>query len=272
MAMNPRLLRPRASDRLLLDDFSGARAAFSLRKLQAGHTTAVVRVRRSNDNAEADFTADEVSSGALASWVGSGNDGRVRTWYDQTGNSRHAEQATSTSQPLLVESGSLVTAFAGRPALKFVEPASGNGEFLRMPGAIAGLSRLDSYGAIDTTDSNFVLFTGVPGNTPFFGVGQTSSGSAAQADAGSPVYYANGLAVTATRGGVQAGFTNKVVFAVLEANTTNAGWSNTNASFCGWGAGFAFAGFAAELVFWDFDTSGIRSGIEKNINRYLKVF
>jgi hypothetical protein len=42
----------------------------------------------------------------------------VSTWYDQSGNNRHATQTTSGSQPLIVSSGSLVTSSA-KPALRF---------------------------------------------------------------------------------------------------------------------------------------------------------
>ena len=99
----------------LLDAYPGAAAAYSLRQLQSG-SYPVVRVRRDNDDAEQDFTATEVSDGTLAAWVGAGNNGLVRTWYDQSGNTRHMEQATSTSQPQIVVSGTLVTE-NGKPAL-----------------------------------------------------------------------------------------------------------------------------------------------------------
>ena len=56
-------------------------AAYSLRSLTGGDPK-VVRVRRSNDNSEQDFTVSEINSGALVSFVGSGNDGFVQTWYD----------------------------------------------------------------------------------------------------------------------------------------------------------------------------------------------
>jgi hypothetical protein len=42
----------------------------------------------------------------------------VSTWYDQSGNNRHATQTTSSRQPLIVSSGSLVTE-NGKPALSF---------------------------------------------------------------------------------------------------------------------------------------------------------
>ena len=89
-----------------------AAAAYSLRSLTGGDPK-VVRVRRdtdggAGDNDEQDFTASEVSSGALAAFVGSGNDGFVETWYDQSGNSNDAVQATAGSQPKIVNAGALV--------------------------------------------------------------------------------------------------------------------------------------------------------------------
>jgi len=54
----------------LLDNYAGAAAAYSLRKL-ARNTTSVVRVRRSSDNAEKDFTAGEAANGTLTDWVNS---------------------------------------------------------------------------------------------------------------------------------------------------------------------------------------------------------
>ena len=90
-----------------------AAAAYSLRSLTGGDPK-VVRVRRdtdggAGDNDEQDFTASEVSSGALAAFVGSGNDGFVETWYDQSGNSKDATQATASLQPKIVNAGSLLT-------------------------------------------------------------------------------------------------------------------------------------------------------------------
>ena len=89
-----------------------AKAAYSLRSLTGGDPK-VVRVRRdtgggAGDNDEEDFTASGIFSGALVDFVGSGNDGFVDTWYDQSGNGNDAEQATAANQPKIVSSGSLV--------------------------------------------------------------------------------------------------------------------------------------------------------------------
>jgi hypothetical protein len=100
----------------LIDTFAGAAAAYSLRQLRTGNTN-VVRVRRSSDNTESDFTAAQVSDGSLATFCGAGN-GFVRTWYDQSGNGRNAGNPVTGEQPQIVSSGSLVTE-GGKPAVQF---------------------------------------------------------------------------------------------------------------------------------------------------------
>jgi hypothetical protein len=52
----------------LLNQYPGAAVAYSLRKLSSAVSN-VVRVRRSSDNAEQDFTAADVSNGTLVDWV-----------------------------------------------------------------------------------------------------------------------------------------------------------------------------------------------------------
>lgn len=90
----------------LLNQYPGAAAAYSLRKL-SGAVSNVVRVRRASDNDEKDFTASQVSDGTLESFCGVG-DGFVETWYDQSGNGNDATQSVAGSQPKIVDGGSLV--------------------------------------------------------------------------------------------------------------------------------------------------------------------
>ena len=115
---NGMVITGREADPLLLDSYSGAAAAYSLRQLSWAYGGPVVRVRRDNNNAEQDFTATEVSDGTLAAWVGAGNDGFVRNWYDQSGNNRNAGQGTNARQPRLVINGAVVTA-NGTPSIDF---------------------------------------------------------------------------------------------------------------------------------------------------------
>lgn len=90
----------------LLDEYGGASAAYSLRNLSST-TTNVVRVRRSSDNAEQNFTSNEITDGTLTVFTGV-NDGFVTTWYDQSGNSNDATELTAINQPKMVDNGVLI--------------------------------------------------------------------------------------------------------------------------------------------------------------------
>lgn len=111
---------------LLLDLYPSAAAAYSLRKLKTDVAN-VVRVRRSSDNTEADFTATEVADGTLTAWVGAGSTGYVRTWYDQSGNSANAQQTSTSVQPVIVSAGSLVLT-SGKPSISL----NGN-QYMNLP-------------------------------------------------------------------------------------------------------------------------------------------
>lgn len=93
---------------LLLDTYSGAAAAYSLRKLRNGYTGSAIRVRNSS-NSEADigFVNNVLDTASLLTHCGSG-DGFVKTWYDQSGNGRNATQSTAANQPQIVSSGSVI--------------------------------------------------------------------------------------------------------------------------------------------------------------------
>lgn len=92
----------------LLDQFPEASAAYSLRYLSSSYAGDVVLVRRSSDNTELGFTPNEIADGTLTEWTGA-NNGFVKTWYDQSGNNMDATQTTTTLQPQIVSSGSLIT-------------------------------------------------------------------------------------------------------------------------------------------------------------------
>lgn len=81
-----------------------ASAAYSLRKLLAAYVGSAVNIRRSSDNATQDIGFDgsgNFDTASFSSFIGAGS-GFVTKWYDQSGNSRDAVQATTTKQPQLV--------------------------------------------------------------------------------------------------------------------------------------------------------------------------
>jgi len=101
----------------LLDDYPNiAGNSYSLRNLTST-TTNVIRVRRSSDNAEQDFTATDITDGTLTTFCGLGQDGFVVKWYDQTG-SDDLKNATALQQPKIVEGGFVILE-NGKPCVKF---------------------------------------------------------------------------------------------------------------------------------------------------------
>ena len=90
----------------LLDDYSGAAGAYSLRLLSSTYSGNAIKVRRASDNTEQDigFSNNELDTSSLETFC-SGTDGFVTTWYDQSGNSYNITQATAADQPKIVSSG-----------------------------------------------------------------------------------------------------------------------------------------------------------------------
>jgi hypothetical protein len=104
----------------LLDTYSGAAAAYSLRRLSIAYTGSAIRVRRSvGSPSEIDigFSGEDLDVATLESFC-SGTNGFVTTWYDQSGNGRDATQTTAIFQPQIVNAGSVILD-NGKAALKF---------------------------------------------------------------------------------------------------------------------------------------------------------
>jgi len=101
----------------LLDDYPNIGGnSYSLRNLTST-TTNVIRVRRSGDNTEQDFSASDITDGTLATFCAVGQDGFVVKWYDQTG-SDDLKNATALEQPKIVESGFVILE-NGKPCVSF---------------------------------------------------------------------------------------------------------------------------------------------------------
>jgi hypothetical protein len=105
----------------LLDTYSGAAAAYSLRLLDSTYTGDAIRVRRASDNTEQDIGFDvngDLDTSALTTFC-TGTDGFVKTWYDQSGNAKDATQSTTANQPKIYDSSTGVILDNSMPALSF---------------------------------------------------------------------------------------------------------------------------------------------------------
>jgi hypothetical protein len=104
----------------LLDTYTSAAAAYSLRKLRSAYTGNAIRVRRSSDNTETNIgfsSSFGLDTTTLSSFC-SGTNGFVTTWYDQSGNGRNATQTTAANQPQIVSSGTVIN-LNGKPIVTF---------------------------------------------------------------------------------------------------------------------------------------------------------
>jgi hypothetical protein len=103
----------------LLDTYSGAAAAYSLRLLDSTYTGALINVW--NGTSYADIYPNvfgELDTVALAAHCGS-NDGFIRYWYDQSGNSVTVSQTTTANMPKIYDGTTGVVTDNGKPAVLF---------------------------------------------------------------------------------------------------------------------------------------------------------
>ena len=94
----------------------GASGAYSFRDIGADGGP-VVHVTRSSDQVRQDFTATEITNGTLEAFIGAGNNGTIKRWYDQSGNGLYLNAPSDVArEPTLVSNGTLIRD-NGKPAL-----------------------------------------------------------------------------------------------------------------------------------------------------------
>ena len=102
----------------LLDTYSGAAAAYSLRLLDSSYVGSAVEVYNGSSYADIGFNVfGELDTVALAAHCGS-NDGFVSKWYDQAG-SNDATQTTTANMPKIYDGTTGVVTENGKPACDF---------------------------------------------------------------------------------------------------------------------------------------------------------
>jgi hypothetical protein len=140
------------SQPLLLDVYTGAAAAYSLRKRRTAYTGSAIRVRRSNDNTEQDigFVGVDLDTASLKTFVGAGNNGFVTIWYDQSGNTgRNATQTTAFNQPRIVTAGT-VERIAGYPSIFF----DGSNDFLSIAAFQSSTGTYSTFGVVRSNSNH----------------------------------------------------------------------------------------------------------------------
>lgn len=290
IAANTYLFESNQTPSFLLNTYTGAAAAYSLRKLRSAYTGACIRVRRTVNPAEMDIGFDtngNLNTVQLLNFVGSGN-GFVTTWYDQSGNTNNATETTGTAQPQIVSNGSVIyDSVQNIAGLRF----DGIGQQLGVPdNATLDLNQHSFFAVLSA-------FTGGnTGNVPFakrssaeysydFAISRATGNSFYGINsnvnrpsvifnfigAGSVLHYGNYDQINIS---LAYNSTSTVNVASVDAVT-----NSSVPFFIGRrGAGFNtsdtghFLGLITELILYSSEQSANRAAIETNINNYYNIY
>jgi hypothetical protein len=257
---------------LLLDAYSGAAIAYSLRKLRSAYSGSAIRVRRSSDNAEQDFgfVSDVLDTASLITFCGAGN-GFVTTWYDQSTNANNATQATAANQAQIVSSGAIIT-----------DPITGK---------ISATWTADNYTISNVAVTQNMLMSAVVNRTAtnnnLFIFGSTSSTPSLYAwgNTGNATTRISGETVTHESGNTTTGA--YIMSALRDSSNIAKAWRNTTALATGLASGgigiVNFTRFGTtsatpmtarcvEAIFWNNDKESSRADIVTNQNDYWEVY
>jgi hypothetical protein len=270
---------------LILDTYPNAAAAYSLRKLRIAYTGSAIRVSRSSDNAESDIgfnTDGSLNTTTLSSFVGSSN-GRIATWYDQSGNARNATQSTAGNQPLIVLAGTLYT-LNGKPSVYWDKVSSqylitsNFASAISQPISTYTVSKIASLGTSaaviydSSTTTGFALLHGgntepSPGTNNLFINSGASIGIEATVVATKLVSVLNNTINT-----------NVFVNGVQKVTNQNVGSNSLggitigNLRPLGYYNVYSFYGWISELVFYPSLQTANNTGIETNINSFYSIY
>jgi hypothetical protein len=255
------------------DAYGGVTAYYSLRKFTEAETLNAIRVRRSSDDTEQDIGFDsngDLDSTALLAFVGTGgtDNGYVTKWYDQSGNGNDAINADASEQPLVVSGGTLVEENSK--------------------------AAIDFDGVDDKL--GFTSNLNIGGSPSIIGVLNTAAGDIAWRAGGSDYWYFQTSQLLRYRNGdFDASWTNSDGLPVMTGsqklvatykNSTSVELAVDGTSIATKSSGTGTDGFFnnigsnllnidgvwQELIIFDSNQSGNRTGIETNINDHFDIY
>jgi hypothetical protein len=260
-----------ASPDKLLDTYTGAAAAYSVRLLDKDYTGYCMKVRRASDDAEADIGFDsngDLDTSAIATHCGA-SAGYCSVWYDMSGNGNNATQSTTTQQPQIYNGTAVITE-NGKPALQ-----------------------LDSTDQLNFTSDDISSFfivsapTNLNVGTVNVAVGLSSAlrGVAVAGDSGSRQARAFTNSGTLNMTGIGVSLDQSLVDYVTTGTTGKLRYNAANevsgsaqditVDTLGGAEGLtnrSLNGNLQEVLMWDTNQDSNRSGIASDINTYFSIY
>jgi hypothetical protein len=283
------ILAKSSTNPLLLDVYSGAVAAYSLRKLRNAYNGYAVRVVKFPDQSSMDIGFDTNGNfdvNSLNTFLGSAFYASISIWYDQSGNGYNATQTTFGNQPYIRYNGVNNTL---------------NGKIILSTNITNGLRCLETPISnlqnrpisIITSGKISALANNAYGNTSFYigGTSNAGGGSRYEMVAADTGYYSQ-IRGTSTSI-LQSSFSNNAFINQAHFNSTiltsrfngtdnstsinDSGQFSTSSNFVLMSAPSNQSLFSAnigmfETIFYLNDKTNDRIGIENNINTYYAIY
>tara|TARA_R110000782_G_scaffold266611_1_gene361299 strand:- start:127 stop:918 length:792 start_codon:yes stop_codon:yes gene_type:complete len=248
----------------LLDLFPNPRVAFSLQKLKPT-TTYVVRVRRSSDNLEQNFSPEQITNGTLTTFCGSGI-GFVTVWYGQNSNNDNVSNSEASKQPKIVVDGNLVMQ-GGKASILFKDSLLFNATItISQPMITFSVIKLDVN---DGTNQYYMANTS--GSLTVTGKFQQNWGN----------FFGSGLVGTIvnTNNNLQTLIVNSTTSELFINNVSNTSGDIGTRDFNGFvigsgigGSGSYWNGKIQELIIYPNSQIFNRNAINTEINKYYKIY
>ena len=271
------------SSDLLLDTYTGATAAYSVRKLDKDYTGSCMRVREDSGDTETDIGFDsngDLDTSAIATHCGSAN-GYVVTWYDQAnigGTANNVTQGTSGSQPQIYNGTAVITE-NGKPAVTFnsdklVKSSITNTDICTTNAhtSVTVFNDTSSSGfkGVWGTDDRVIDFVTRLGNTNWqYSYGSSSTPELRGYNAAASDYNTQNLSTVfkdSTNGYWR--LNGSQIDTSSGGTTVNTGTTNLE---LGESVGLAFTGNLQEVIIWPTDNYNNRTGIESDIMTYFSI-
>ena len=262
---------------LLLDTYSGAAAAYSLRKLSATYTGNAIRVRidtAGNPEYNIGFVNNELDVATLEGYCTGGLNAYVMTWYDQSGNANDATQTTAANQPKIVSSGSLLL-MNSKPTVFF----DGINDSFLLSTTIPAQNTysLFSVGFVNNTATgNDMIIAGNTGSYGFRFDGSATNPKITITKVGIAdvvsAFITGGkqtLATFLTNDTTSSVFTDSILRATSGINSPSTVIDRIGAASP---SGQPYLGNMQEIVFYTSNQSTNRTGIETNINDFYSIY